>query len=198
MCRDWGSASWSVSNTSIVPAYECVTIWRRAGSSHLKPLTVLVLCLNENPPLGQATAELQPGLRSLFFQVPSDQSTVRGTDQRGLGGCTRMEVVLKKTQVSTARFRSSTCLNMTLCLALPSFFPPAFCAQCEWLSSPPTPTMALWGGGRQGAIWNSLESLPCRISPGLGMAIGSLPAEPPGETFSGFSPIPTHRSSSWN
>lgn len=41
--------------------------------------------------------ELQPGPPSLFFQVPSDQ---RGALIKGAWGCTRMRVVLKKTQVS--------------------------------------------------------------------------------------------------
>lgn len=58
---------------------------------------------------------------------------------------------------TASRFRSSTRLNVTLHLALPSFFPLAFCARQEWLSCPPWP----WGAGGRGGrelLGNSLES----------------------------------------
>lgn len=57
--------------------------------------------------------------------------------------------------LTTARFRSSTCSNITLHLAHPSFFPLAFCARPKWLSSLPWPEEEV--GGRE-LFGTSLES----------------------------------------
>lgn len=106
-------------------------------------------------PIGaDTTAELQPGPQSLSFREPSDQGTVRVTDQRGLGAAQGWGGAEEDTGLTPARFRSSACLNITLHPALPpSFLPPALCAPCAGLSStsPPSPLLPRGLGGRREA-----------------------------------------------
>lgn len=129
----------------------------------------------------------------LSSSLGPDQRTVAGggTSQRGLGAAQGRGGTAEDPALTTARFRSSTCLNITLHLSLPSFFPPAYS-----LSRPWGPWREREAGSYSGMAWRA--DLAESLSPGAGMAVGNSPAETPGELFQAPPQLPPAGSVSGN